>query len=577
MPTYNSTINVSRLSVAVFATILGITVYLFPKVQTLYAGDNLWTPTGPYGVMVRSLAIAPTNNQVIYAGTDGSQTSVFKSVDGGTTWSPRNNGIPAGTSYGFAFDPNNPDLVYVATSTGFYRSTDAGGTWILKSNTQISGTEYTLIPWGIASSAVDGTLYLATGFWGGIDGLSGIYRSTDHGETWEFIFSTFRPTAIAIAPSAPHIIYVGSMLGGGIFKSTDGGSTWQEIDSSFGTLPSVISMVVDIHDAQVVYLGLAQNGIFKTINGGQTWTPIGTGLGSINVDDIKIDPRNQQVMYVGGGDIGLSSTTSFGVFRSLDNAGLSWAAMNAGMGSRSVYSLAIDDGSPQSIYAGTPNGVWKYTVASGHTDYSVSINNGALFSNQTAVNLTLTAPPLTDQMIISNDGGFGGATWEPFAAQKPWTITLYGNYVIPRTVYAKFRTTGQTSGQYQDDIILDQTPPTGTLQITNALSGLVPSHLSAVRATTDTLTNTVYLPIVGKGFRPGMRLVVLILSATDDISGVGSMLVSNDGNFTGAPWQVYSTGLDWWVLDKGTTTVYVKYRDRANNESQVYSAATTAP
>jgi photosystem II stability/assembly factor-like uncharacterized protein len=585
MTTYNSTRNVLRLSVAVFATILGIAFYLFPTAQTVYAGNNVWSPMGPYGVPIYSLAVASNNNQVVYAGVANSVGSpnVFKSVDGGISWLPSNNGIPSGDALDFAFDPSNPNIVYVATSAGLYKSSDAGGTWTLKSTVQINGVTSTLNAASVATSPVDDTLYLGSNCLITCDSTHGIYRSQDGGETWEHVFTFIGDvTTIAVAPSAPHIIYSGTFLQdalsgqGTIFKSTDGGDTWQRIDSSFGAPPFILSIAIDSHDAQVVYLGVVQNGIFKTTNGGQTWAPIGTGLGNINVSDIKVDPRNQQVMYLGGSDRG-PLAASLGVFRSLDNAGLSWAAMNDGIGNRSVYSLAIDNGSPQSIYAGTSNGVWKYTVASGHTDDSISINDGALFTNQTAVTLTLTAPPLTDQMIISNDGGFGGATWESFVTQKPWTITAYGNYVIPRVVYAKFRTNGQISGQYQDDIILDQTPPTGSVQITSPSNPASVPARPSVTHSTPVLTNTLYLPLVIKNYTPGIQIVGLVLSAIDDLSGVDSMLISNNGTFTNAQWQVYATQLNWNVNEHGSTTVYVKFCDRAGNESQVYSATTTAP
>lgn len=555
--------------------LLSLSPFLLNSVTTVHAGDNFWTPIGPYGVIVNSLAIAPNNNQVIYAGMLGGATSVSKSIDGGITWSASNNGINSSgqTAYDFAFDPNNANTVYVAHGAGLYKSTDAGGTWIMKNSLPVGS---------VATSPTDGTLYIGIACQIVCDSTAGIYRSHNGGETWEHVFTDsadVRP--IAIAPSAPHIIYAGiwvnpnlSQSPGSIFKSTDWGNTWQRIDSSFGAPIYVRSISVDPHDAQVVYLGVEGNGIFKTSNGGQTWTPIGTGLGSITPKEIKVDPRNQQVMYLGSWD-----PTSAGVYRSSDNTGLSWAAMNAGMGNRSVYSLAIDNGTPQNIYAGTTNGVWKYTVASGGTDNSISINEAALFTNQTSVTLTLTAPPLTDQMIISNDGGFGGATWEPFATQKPWTITAYGSSVIPRLVYAKFRTNGQVSGQYQDDIILDQTPPTGTTQITGEISSIAASLKKSVYSPSllSISPYTIYLPLVTKNYVSGFRVVGLSLSATDDLSGVDSMIISNDVTFTGAQWQAYIQKMNWYVNENGTTTVHVKYRDRAGNESQVYSAITTAP
>jgi len=212
-------------------------------------------------------------------------------------------------------------------------------------------------------------------------------------------------------------------------------------------------------------------------------------------------------------------------------------------------------------------------------DYSITLNDAALFTNQTAVTLTLTAPPGTTEMIVSNDGGFSGATWESFVSQKPWTITEYEGYTIPRTVYAKFKTSGQISGLYQDDIILDVSAPTGSLEITGTVGSSVSfgplSPVTILSPLSDTLTNTVHLPVVMRNARPGFTLVGLTLSATDDVSGVGEMLISDDASFADAQREEYVTEKNWWVPDIGTTTIYVKYRDRAGNESEIYADTVT--
>lgn len=100
------------------------------------------------------------------------------------------------------------------------------------------------------------------------------------------------------------------------------------------------------------------------------------------------------------------------------------------------------------------------------TPFTVSINNGALFTNSTDVILNFTAPADTTQMLVSNDGGFGGAVWEPFVPTKAWSLASYGSYVIPRTVYVRFRSqAGALSEQCSDDIILDPIPPTGNAYV----------------------------------------------------------------------------------------------------------------
>lgn len=89
---------------------------------------------------------------------------------------------------------------------------------------------------------------------------------------------------------------------------------------------------------------------------------------------------------------------------------------------------------------------------------------------------------------------------------------------------------------------------------------------------TAELTNTVYLPLALKNARPGYMLVGLRMSAADDLSGVSEVLVSGDPSFPGGQWGPFVTEGNWWVQDNATA-VYVKFRDRAGNESDVVSDA----
>ena len=75
-------------------------------------------------------------------------------------------------------------------------------------------------------------------------------------------------------------------------------------------------------------------------------------------------------------------------------------------------------------------------------------------------------------MQISNDGGFGDAEWEPYASHKAWTLTRYGDYVVPRIVYARFKDyRGVVSSEVIDDIILDVTPPRGAVSASTLSAG----------------------------------------------------------------------------------------------------------
>jgi hypothetical protein len=176
-------------------------------------------------------------------------------------------------------------------------------------------------------------------------------------------------------------------------------------------------------------------------------------------------------------------------------------------------------------------------------DLGLTINDGALFTNQATVTLTIGSKTDTALMQVSNDGGFADAQWETYTSHKSWQITQYGNYVIPRVVYVRYKdVNGNMSATYQDDIILDVNPPTGSVSIVGAAAS------KRTRAST----------------------VTLALSATDDVSGVGSMMLSNRADFVGASWQAYATSATW-TLDVNNT-VYVRFRDNAGNVSQTYSA-----
>jgi len=143
----------------------------------------------------------------------------------------------------------------------------------------------------------------------------GVWKSTDFGQTWNPIFDD-QPTgsigALAIAPSDPNVIYVGSgeglrrpdlSTGDGIYKSTDAGRTWQHLGLCDGQ--QIGAILVDPHDPNRVFVAVLghpygpnqERGVFRSLDGGRTWQKVLYKDENIGAVDLAFDPENAQVVY----------------------------------------------------------------------------------------------------------------------------------------------------------------------------------------------------------------------------------------------------------------------------------------
>ena len=143
----------------------------------------------------------------------------------------------------------------------------------------------------------------------------GVWRSTDYGRTWVPIFDD-QPTgsigAIAVAPSDPQVIYVGSgeglqrpdlSVGDGIYKSTDGGATWRHLGLRDGQqIPAVL---VDPRDPNRVFAAVlghpygpnTERGIYRSTDGGATWTQVLGKDENTGGMDLAFDPGDPQTVF----------------------------------------------------------------------------------------------------------------------------------------------------------------------------------------------------------------------------------------------------------------------------------------
>jgi photosystem II stability/assembly factor-like uncharacterized protein len=143
----------------------------------------------------------------------------------------------------------------------------------------------------------------------------GVWKTTDAGRTWFPIFDG-QPTgsigALAVAPSNPDIIYVGSgeglrrpdlSTGDGIYKSTDAGKTWQHLGLRDGQ--QITNIIVDPQDPNRVFVAVlghpygpnSERGVFRSTDGGENWQKILYKDDDTGATDLAFDPKNPQVLY----------------------------------------------------------------------------------------------------------------------------------------------------------------------------------------------------------------------------------------------------------------------------------------
>jgi len=208
----------------------------------------------------------------------------------------------------------------------------------------------------------------------------GVWKTTDAGRTWFPIFDG-QPTgsigALAVAPSNPDIIYVGSgeglrrpdlSTGDGIYKSTDAGKTWQHLGLRDGQ--QITNILVDPQDPHRVFVAVLghpygpnfERGVFRSTDGGETWQKILYKDEDTGATDLAFDPQNPQILYT---DMWSSRRPPWttgspleghtgGLFKSTDG-GETWNPLSKGLPTNAQglgrIGFGISPSNPNRIYA----------------------------------------------------------------------------------------------------------------------------------------------------------------------------------------------------------------------------------
>lgn len=144
----------------------------------------------------------------------------------------------------------------------------------------------------------------------------GVWKSADGGLTWKPVFDD-QPTSsigsIAVAPSDPNVVYVGTgeanirgnvSPGAGIFKSTDGGKSWKHVWKQRGQIGTITVHPTNPDVCFAAVLGHAfgpnpERGVYRTKDGGKTWDKVLFKNDDTGASDVCIDPSNPRVVFAG--------------------------------------------------------------------------------------------------------------------------------------------------------------------------------------------------------------------------------------------------------------------------------------
>ena len=265
----------------------------------------------------------------------------------------------------------------------------------------------------------------------------GVFRSRNNGTTWEAVFDRFGNTLsigdIAIAPSDPRVVWVGtgeannrqsSTWGDGVYRSTDGGTTWRHM--GLRETQTIGRIVIDPRDPNTVFVAAVghlfgpneERGLYRTKDGGTTWKKVLGVDANTGATDVVISPdgrtlvaatyqrRRREFGFAGSGP-------GSGMWRSTDG-GDSWQRITNGMptGEMGRIGLDISASNPDVIYAVIeafqPNGgVYRSNDRGATWTRQSAINQRPNYFSQIRID---TKNPdrvwlLATALMVSHDGG----------------------------------------------------------------------------------------------------------------------------------------------------------------------------
>ena len=340
-------------------------------------GGMQWRSIGPYrGSRAVAAAGVPGNSNTFYFGAvDG---GVWKTTNAGLTWAPIFDGQPVASIGALTVAPSNPQVIYagtgesdirsdLASGDGVYKSVDGGKTWTnvgLRDTRQISRIV-------VDPKNADVVYVGALGHAYAPNPERGVYKSTDGGKTWTHSLDQGPEVGVsdlAIAAANPEILFAGTWqthrppwstyaplqgANSGLFRTTDGGTNWTQLkgnglpDGEWGRVG--VAVAADGRRAYALIDAGKKSGLYRSDDGGNTWT-LANGDSRLTsrswyFNQPTIDPNNPDVVYV----------PNVALYR-LDDGGKTLTIVRGAPGGDDYHQLWIDPANSSRMVLATDQG-----------------------------------------------------------------------------------------------------------------------------------------------------------------------------------------------------------------------------
>ncbi|MGA7886003.1 MAG: hypothetical protein WCA44_09680 [Acidobacteriaceae bacterium] len=280
------------------------------------------------------------------------------------------------------------------------------------------------------------------------------------GLSWRSVgpYTGGRVTTVAGIAAQPNVFYMGT-AGGGVWQSDDYGQTWKNISDKTFKSGNIGAMAIAPSNPKIIYVGtgdsaprntvLTGEGMYKSTDGGKTWNSIGLGQTHI-ISRILVDPRNPDVVYVAALGHLFGPNPERGVFKSTDG-GSTWQKILYVDDQTGAISLAMDPSNASVVYAsmwqmsrahwtfssgGPGSGIYKTTDGGAHWT-NISHNPGlptGIFG-RTGVAVAPSRPNVVYALIQADYKGQAGGLFRSDDGGQSWKLTNNSMDITQRAFY----------------------------------------------------------------------------------------------------------------------------------------------